>query len=60
MLDQDDRHAVAGGQRCDQLLAGLEPARRGTDPDDRRNHTCWLPEDCTGACRLEPGWAGLA
>ena len=35
MLDQDEGHAVAGRQRAHELSAGIEAARRGTDPDDR-------------------------
>ena len=35
MLDQDEGHAVAGGQRVHELPAGIEAARRGAYSDDR-------------------------
>jgi hypothetical protein len=36
MLDQDEGHAVAGGQRANQLPAGIKTARRGSYADDRK------------------------
>ena len=35
MLDQDEGHAVAGGQRVHKLPAGIEATRRGAYSDDR-------------------------
>ena len=37
MLDQDEGHAVPGGQRVQELPAGLKTARRGADSDDRES-----------------------
>ncbi len=37
MLDQDEGHAITGGQRADQLPAGVESARGGSYCDDQGN-----------------------
>ena len=42
VLDEDEGHAVIGGQRAEQLPAGVEAAGRGADRHDREiRRGCW-------------------
>jgi hypothetical protein len=35
VLNEDEGHADIGGQRIEELSAGVEAASRGANPDDR-------------------------
>ena len=63
MLDEDESHAVPGGQRLDELSAGIEAARRGAYPDDQeivpapRRAARWHRSPTrAGTRRFDLGW----
>jgi hypothetical protein len=41
MLDQHECHAGIGGKRIKELLARIEPARGGPDPNDGKISRDW-------------------
>ena len=60
VLDQDERHAALGGQRCEQGAEGFEPAGGGADRDHREHGVALrdrpLPRDASALAPLGLIW----